>query len=258
MDAFLVAAGTVPGRDHTVAYRNCQDAFSTYASRECVISIVCDGCGSGTHSEVGAKLGARILAESLRERIEAGGERDPEHLLEIASDRLLAALHDVGAAMGGPIARLVHDHFLFTALGAVVLPEATFTFACGDGILACNGEPVVRSASGNAPSYAGYGLLGPPPRFEIVHRLATCRVDSLLLGSDGLAPLLVRPTAGRTLSDLWADDRLLGNPRILERSLRVWARERPRVDWDRHRIEREPGLFADDATAVVIRRRRAC
>lgn len=71
-DLIQVAAGTVTGRDHTfggnlVIGRGNQDAIATAwsADADAFVAVMCDGCSSGEHSEVGAQLGANLILGRL-------------------------------------------------------------------------------------------------------------------------------------------------------------------------------------------------
>ena len=66
---FEIAAGTVSGRDHRQAGKNNHDAYVFSSDASGTVAVVCDGCGSGRHSEVGAKIGARLVAGALRRHL---------------------------------------------------------------------------------------------------------------------------------------------------------------------------------------------
>src|SRR6185295_18687753 len=66
-ESFVVAAGTVTGRDHLRAKRDGQDGCAIVARPDLVAAIVTDRCSSGTKSEVGARLGAAWIAALVEE-----------------------------------------------------------------------------------------------------------------------------------------------------------------------------------------------
>src|SRR4051794_26892607 len=106
---FEVAAGSVPGRDHLgrgnlLAGRNNQDAYAWSCSEAGLVAVVCDGCGGGRHSEVGAQLGARLLVTALApvapgDRAEPGAG-DGTAWLERARLRVVGRLRALAAGMG--------------------------------------------------------------------------------------------------------------------------------------------------------------
>jgi hypothetical protein len=264
--AFETAAGTVIGRDHALARRNNQDAFCTWDGAEGVIAVVADGCGSGRSSEVGARLGARLVTEALRRQRLAA--LPPERVLERARVDVLEALGRLAASMGGNLDRTVSDYLLFTVIGAVVAEPVAFVFALGDGVAVVNGEADVIPATDNRPPYLAYGLTtidAPDSRFQVRRALPAREVDSILLGTDGVLDLMRaegrrvpgRPELVGPLSQFWEDDRHFRNPASLTRRLTLFNRDVQRLDWESRRVEREHGLLPDDTTLVVLRRKRA-
>lgn len=65
-------AGRVIGRDHILRAANCQDAFALIERPEVLVGVVCDGCGEGAHSEVGATLGAAFISAQISRLIAEG------------------------------------------------------------------------------------------------------------------------------------------------------------------------------------------
>jgi Protein phosphatase 2C len=262
--SFDIAAASVIGREHSRAARNNQDAFCVDACAQGLAAVVTDGCGSGSHSELGAQAGARqVVASALRllrqgERVDGGGFLS---LLRESSLELLRGLaHSLGK--GG-----LQDCLLFTVVGAVVTPEHTLVFSAGDGVWALNGRVhPLGPFPGNAPPYLAYGLL-PESAVPFVPQalVSTAEVESLLLGTDGvgdlarLAEALVpeRDEPVGPLSQYWREERYFRNPDALRRRLSLLARESVRVDAVSHRLVRSPALLPDDTTLVVLRRRAA-
>jgi hypothetical protein len=255
-DAFETAAGTVIGRDHALARRNNQDAFCTWSGAEGVIAVVADGCGSGRSSEVGARLGARLVTEALRRHQHQLAEAPIDEVLESVRLDMLESLRRLAVDMGGSLTQAVSDYLLFTVVGALVVDPVACVFALGDGVTMVNGEADVIACADNRPPYLAYGLTnsdGDGPGFEVRRALPVQDVDSILIGSDGVLDLMnVGP-----LRQFWEDDRHFCNPASLTRRLTLLNRDSQRVDWDSRRIEREHGLLPDDTTVVVLRRRRA-
>src|SRR5262249_52357565 len=124
-DLFEVAAGSIPGRDHLgrgnlLIGRNNQDAYAWSCQDEGLVAVVCDGCGSSSHSDIGATLGARRLVTALASWLAScarGSEPGPgaavPAALERARLRVLAWLRALAAGMGANQAESVADYFLF-------------------------------------------------------------------------------------------------------------------------------------------------
>lgn len=252
MSAFDLAGGSVAGRAHVHARRNNQDAWHALARAGVAVALVADGCGSGRRSEVGAALGARIFAEALASAAaEAGAGESPEAVLESARLALLDALGTIARALdpGGRETRtVVADHLLFTLVGAVLTRSWTAVFALGDGLACVNGEPFHVSYPDDTPPYAAYALTGSSLtdtrpdllRFRVLRTLPTDEVESILVGTDGVADL----EQAVPLSRFWEDDRSFTNPYHLSRQLHLAS---------------GPGRvrLPDDATLVAVRRRRS-
>ncbi len=247
---FEHAAASVVGRAHARLGRNNQDAFHVAVGHDALVAIVADGCGSGGASEVGARIGARLLARAVLVALGRGLEIDDA--LESARLALLAELRRLVEVLG---ADAVEEQLLFTLLGVALTTAATATFAIGDGVLGVNGILRRLEAPGNAPEYLGYALLDPARavRFAIHHRIPTADVRSVLVGSDGAADA----TALQLAAAAPDDESCFRNPDGLARRLRLLNRETTRVEWDARRIVRGGGRLADDATLVLVRRKSA-
>lgn len=258
---YEIAGGSVAGRSHALAGKPNQDAYAWLERGEILVAVVCDGCGSGAHSEVGARLGARICTARLAARLEEGAAIDDPALWRGLRGDLLAALRDLAGAMGGSLSQTVTEHFLFTVVGLALVGERGCVFAAGDGIAAVDGA-VTRLGPfpGNEPPYLAYGLVDrDAPGIEIVRAFSGAR--SALLGTDGAADLasLARcalPGGGEVgpLCSFWEDDRYFHNRDAVRRRLALVNREVTRPLWDERRIERANGLLDDDTTVVVVRR----
>jgi hypothetical protein len=259
---FDIAAASVIGREHARAGRNNQDAFSLLARGEVLAAVVADGCGSGMHSEVGAQLGARCVAQSVLAVLGEGTSVESTGFLEAVRARVLKFLASLNDQLG---CTLVGEHLLFTVVGAVITPSRTLVFSAGDGLWALNGA--VHSLGpfpNNAPPYLAYGLL--PQGAVALEQQALVPTDdvmALMLGTDGAADLAKLSEARMPerdepvgpLSQYWTDERYFQNPDALRRRLALLGRESVRADFTAHRLVRTPSLLSDDTTLVVLRRR---
>jgi hypothetical protein len=270
MPPFQVAGGSIRGRNHERSGGNNQDALAWSQTDRYVLAVVCDGCGSGAHSEVGARLGARLVLESLRAWAPALPYAPVETVLEQVRLCLLSQLSALAQAMGGNVRHTIQDYFLFTIVGAVITPHHAIVFTLGDGAVAVNGAYTYISYPGNAPPYLAYGLVGdavaPPLRpylaFQVHWHGRPEDVRELLLGSDGVHDLYSaahQSLPGRTepvgaLAQFWREDRYFTNPYGITRRLALINRPVTRYAWEQRRVQHTPGLLADDTTLVVMRR----
>lgn len=190
---FEVAAGSITGRQHVLTGKNNQDAYAWCMSDNALIAVVCDGCGSSKHSEVGAQLGARSLVDILSQQL----RHTPAVQWAQVEQDLLTYLRRIADGLGEDMPATARDYLLFTIVGVFITSATTVFFALGDGVFAVNNTltqlgPFVN----NAPPYLAYRLLGrssfPATMLSLrVQRcLPTAAVQSLLVGSDGLTALI--------------------------------------------------------------------
>jgi hypothetical protein len=264
---FEVAAGSVAGRAHALSGRPNQDAFVTRSGAEAIVAIAADGCGSAEQSEVGAWIGAHLVATEVSRA--TGRDLEEPAFWEAVQERSVAALRATAAAMGGDLGDVVRRFFLFTIVGAVIMGANAAVFSLGDGLIVLNGEELrLGPFAGNAPPYLGHALLGDSRGDArlVVHRaLPAAEVASIVVATDGAADwmdvagkrLPGTPEVVGPLAQLWQDDRFFEHPDALRRKLFRMNRPFVRTLWDDRRIAKEPGLLEDDTTIAVVRARRS-
>lgn len=268
---FEVAGGTVTGTDHLAVGKANQDAYAFAAEGPNLVAVVCDGCGSGARSEVGAALGARLVTTQLLGELRRGSALDAPGTWERTRREVLAPLAALVSAMGGA-PEVVSTFLLFTVVGLAIAGDTACVFSAGDGLIAL-GDEVLRLGPfpRNEPPYLGYGLLDPASRGGpsaapcfLVHRVfPATALDAALLGTDGAEDLVASasralPGGGGAVGPLrqfWQEDRYFRNADAVRRRLALINRSVSRPVWAEARIEREAGLLRDDTTLVVVRRR---
>ena len=178
-----IAAGTVVGREHARAGRNNQDAYAVWHTDDLTVAVVCDGCGSAPHSEVGAKLMAPALVRRLAER----GWNNAGREVNLAVAQALLLDHLMALADGmGERKQVAHDYFLGTILGMVATDTEVVVFGLGDGVYMINGEKKALHFEGNAPPYLAYAMMGKASIPFTVHAvLPLDEFESVLIASDG-------------------------------------------------------------------------
>jgi hypothetical protein len=267
---FEIAGGTVAGTDHLAAGRPNQDAYAFRAEGGCLAAVVCDGCGSGARSEVGAALGARLVTEQVLGALRRGGDVASPDTWEAVRRGVLAPLRELARGMGGRLAEVVSTYLLFTVVGLAATGEAACAFSLGDGLIALGDELVqLGPFPGNEPPYLAYGLLDRPPggeapRFTVHRTVPASAIQTALLATDGALDLLASssralPGGGGEvgpLSRFWEDDRMFRNPDAVRRRLALINRSVTRPVWKEERLVRESGLLRDDTTLVVVRKAR--
>jgi hypothetical protein len=265
---FELAGGSVIGREHLRVGKNNQDAYGWQVAESGAIAVVCDGCGSGKHSEVGAKLGTRMIIETMHRVLKDDLDWANDQVWQTMQQQWLTQLQDVAMMLGGDRTQAVQDYLLFTIAGVVITPRLTAVFALGDGVIAIN-DQVMRLGpfANNAPPYLGYGLLDKQTlessSLKVLQFLPTAEVQSVLIGSDGVSDLIqgaeqFLPGRSETVGDIaqcWQDDRYFRNPDQVRRRLALINREMTTFDPKSQQCLRQSGLLPDDTTLIVIRRK---
>lgn len=278
---FTVFSGSIAGTEHIrpgqPGCRNNQDAMVTFVSDELIIGIVCDGCGSGDHSEFASRLQANTLAAALRIHIPRLGLDQCDQ--EVAEHRVARLLHQVQQHMVGQLSAVAHamlspgdsfqnliqHHFLATVVGFVITERWTFQFHCGDGAYGVNGSfNVLQPMAFNAPAYPGYLLTGSsalqqdPTLFDLklLGIQPADTVNSVWVGSDGVVDLnkaaeRCLPGKMRTVGPLakfWDNSDFQRNPTSLQRLLNLANLDVPLTSAFPNPSR---GLLPDDTTLIV-------
>jgi len=229
MTELQVRMGKVIGRDHLARRANCQDAGGYTQVGDTWVGVVCDGCGSGPQSEIGANLAAQYLIEDASRLLKL--ENDLQQMLGLLHNHLIDYL-TVVATVSQPsnFAEYVQRNLLFTVVGFIVSPDGGIVFAAGDGLVTIDDEVLALDQS-NQPDYPAYHLIpnALPSDYQLPTVFQTWRVEPdwqrLAVGTDGFEVKL--------LPDVWEQR----HPRGLQRKMNVWS--------DRHHC------FRDDATIIT-------
>jgi serine/threonine protein phosphatase PrpC len=255
-----LAGGSTIGRDHRLVPKNNQDSWSIWRFDDMMIGIVADGCGSGAHSDVGAKLGVQMLGECLRK------DYRPHRPIrwQRVQQHMLAQLDGLARAMGDDYRKIVETYLLFTLLGVVIDNDRATFFALGDGTIIINGQTLsIGPFQGNMPPYLGYGLLldeltvdATTIKLEPLWEMPIDQLDSFLIATDGIDDVIrnsqnVLPGLNvpvGPIEQFWQSDRYFGsNSELVSRQLKLIGR-----DWPLS--QPHPGLLGDDTTMIVGRR----
>lgn len=265
---FEVAGGSVLGRNHRLAGKNNQDALCCLRAHGYTVAVVCDGCGSGDHNEVGAQIGARLVATSLLRKVRRQSvEMTPTDigaLLDTTCYAVLKRLRLLAKELGTPLAWTINNYLLFTVVGALLTPHSAVFFSLGDGLIVVNEEILeLGPFPNNAPPYLSYGLVETslPPAlsgFQVQRTLPIAELDSFLIGTDGVSDLIEaqhKNVPGRhntvgPLCQFWQEERFFHNPDMIRRRLAGFNRD---VVQGENRCN---GLLPDDTTLLVGRRKR--
>lgn len=267
----LINGGTIPGTDHIKAgkpgFTNNHDAYAWgYLENNGLIAVVCDGCGSGKHSEVGANLASQIITEVLKKEVSLlSKDKGLENLnWQRIKQLIIAPLSVIANAMGGSLSKVINDYFLFTIVGTIITKSEVLIFSFGDGVYILNEEvKELGPFLNNAPPYLMYNLVGSSLvengstllDFQCEKLISRDELESLIIGTDGvmdfiqheksLLPSNLSMTVGAIHQFL--EKKFFMNPDMINRKLRIINREYI----DSSCIK--SGLLPDDTTLIVIK-----
>jgi len=281
MKNWQFAGGSIQGRHHRTTGRNNQDALCWMRAGSNAghnfVAVVCDGCGSGEHSETGAQIGARLVTQAIvralneSEASEDNENQDVADILEQARGEVLNRVLDVAQAMGENLTQTLCKYFLFTVVGVFITQSQAVFFSLGDGLMFVNGEKIsLGPFPNNAPPYLAYGLMKTmltqdcptPLQFQINRVLPVEELQSFLIGTDGVQDLMDAadkklPGKEQTIGSidaLWQQDRFFANPDLVRRHLAGINRDVTGRDSFHTTRRVVHGLLPDDTTLIVGRR----
>lgn len=228
------------GNEHVFARTNRQDfcGFIEYADEK-IVGVICDGCSSGKHSEVGASLiGLQLL--KLLKKLNFTGDMNVYRInIQVHIESFIYHLMNLMFEDSIDKVQFVNDYMLTTFTFCVIDEENTFIGHAGDGIIVIsqNNELHVENVDhNNSPHYIAYNLVdeellkSTKVKSDLeIKRYPTSEIDSIIIASDGLEPLVEK----NMLSELYGN-----TGRKLQRKFNVWQK-----------IDR---MFGDDVSCVIF------
>ncbi len=227
-----VRSAQIIGRSHLLANKNCQDALIKGSlevhGKKIYYGVICDGCGSGINSEVGARLGAAYLGQQIESLLKSRTSLDK--IPHILHKRILGffkgMLGQIPFDSASSRNNFIGDNLLFTILGFIYTEDEVIIFAQGDGVLVVNDQVTVRDEN-NQPNYIAYDLVGRQSEFD-VFKFAGALVSKLAISSDALVD------EQDFVGELWENSHPFG----LQRKVNVLSNEEHR--------------FKDDLSVIVL------
>ncbi|MFC1645475.1 protein phosphatase 2C domain-containing protein [Patescibacteria group bacterium] len=243
----MVGMGTSAGLSHKGPHGpetiNSHDAVAPIeVNGEVIGGVICDGCGTMPHSEVGAKWGVAIISRLIVRELENKGNVDWVLLADEVVESIEAAATGFQLA-GQDVRGVINEFFLFTIMVVVAIDDKIVIASCGDGAFRID-EKVYKITSPvfNTPTYLSYRIVGSrcyvPDEIKI-NVVCEFPVKDLkkgvVIGSDGL------------LSLLEGNPEELFHPALLRgegTQLRIWLRSK---------IFDQANQLTDDVSLVIIR-----
>ena len=188
-----VVAASATGRAHLDRGQPCQDAFASACADGLLVAAVCDGAGSASHSDVGARLVADTVVNALV-RLSLAGMRP----LELAVDSLRPLVEQAVNDARGELAMAcvakglrLSDHAC-TLVGVVADATGGWFFHVGDGVAACTFDQQQATAVSLPANgeYANETWFVTGDNWERQLRLMRFegQAEAIVLMSDGVQP----------------------------------------------------------------------
>ncbi|MBL8020241.1 MAG: protein phosphatase 2C domain-containing protein [Leptospirales bacterium] len=230
MREFQVWCAKEVGNTHHLARQNCQDAVACLDAPDCIVGVVCDGSSSHKHSEVGSRLASRIVCTVLTR-------------YETAKDISRFITESIQMQLGN-LAASFPDLFAFNITAFQAKAHATNVWRLGDGVVMINGVEMKRSPS----RYFDFSERNNNPFEE--WSISTAELESLLIGSDGVAELDLR------YSQTQADGQSMGRMAdilTLDQDAITRKLQSAQLSLISDGVRRS-GIIQDDISLVVVRR----
>lgn len=277
---FAYAHGSVQGSRHYALGMNNQDSFATALTETLSIGVVTDGCSRsgayGSHTEVGAQIGATLLVATIKQYEASFDKTDTRLWLEKVYTTLTEKIRSLLVLIAAD-AEWIKNHWEFSIIGYVISEEKTVIFSCGDGIYSINGErKVIGPFPNNEPPYLLFSLFKEPPptidpsalTFTILEEYTTSMVEELWIATDGVEYLYeidkIKPDNLHypivTLEELMNEEKtfkiLEGNrPNLyLTRTLEKFTKEKMKIDYPNQETHKSQGILHDDTTVIMVKR----
>ncbi len=196
IDDFIITSGSIIGSHHRNIYKNNQDAISITQTEKGIVAIISDGCGSGKHSEVGAKLVSVFMSNyslKLLEKINESDNKSIKKIFENFNIQIINFIKSIVNQIGDNL--FVREFMLFTTMGVIITEKKTILFTLGDGVYILNNKVTILD-NNNAPDYIGYNLIenSNNPSLIIQETIQTEDVNNIMLCSDGVSDILRNST----------------------------------------------------------------
>lgn len=265
-DLIEVASGTVTGRDHTfggnlVLGKPNQDAIATAWTEDAFIAVLCDGCSSGEHSEVGAQLIARMLLSDIVWLLE-------ESITVPAQSPGVWSFGDCAVFHGGKLSHATFPGNAPPYLGYRLLPDDKVKIAPDELVF----RPILTSGSDrllldDSCDATVRHILEPmrlmrSPEFSERRAVETyflCTATVVIIDESSLdmLPLVVGTDGLADVPDpaMFLEDRMFSNPANVTRALRKLNQPTVKIGGDPPTLIKTDGVLPDDTTLVAIRRK---
>lgn len=226
------------GNEHVFAKTNRQDFCGFINEEDKISGVICDGCSSGSHSEVGASLlGMYIL--KLLNRLEISDDLNVYRInIQVQLESFIYSLMNLMFNSTIDKVYFVNEYLLTTFTFCVITDDKLIIGHAGDGIIAIkqNGLLSIENVNhDNKPHYLAYNLVPEEVLDSVkvksdidISSYKTSEIDSVIIASDGIEPLIEK----NLITELYGN-----KGRKLQRKFNIWQNSK---------------MFSDDASCIVF------
>ena len=155
-------AGIEHKRPHGPGSINNQDAVLATEKDGVFVSVICDGCGSMPHSEIGAQFGVKEISKAIFKEMKHC--QNPEEVnWELITEHVVEAIPKAARFYQSPgetLEKTIADGFLFTAVCMIIKNSTVVIAACGDGLIILDDEiHEIKPPIENTPPYLAYRII---------------------------------------------------------------------------------------------------
>lgn len=236
---FINATASVIGSTHQKLYYNNQDSYNFYQDKNCIIGVVADGCGSGSNSEVGAKLGVDFVVNFCKKTFSY--KPFDKNILENALVEYLRNI--VKNQQTSEELDFIENYLYFTLFGFIIQAQQTFVFHSGDGFYILNEKEVVIEQE-NRPKYIAKTLISGNYTME-TDQIETNKLEKLLVATDGLLHLNDRFLKAENVENMTKISDLFSNESYFENIVAL-----PKLLTD---LAINKNILRDDTTLIMVK-----
>lgn len=237
---FTNATASVIGSSHYKLFYNNQDSYSFYQDKYCIIGVVADGCGSGSNSEVGARLGVDFVVNFCKKHF-----RSNPFSADFVKSALVEYLRNIvknQQTMEG--VDFIENYLYFTLFGFIIQPQQTCIFHSGDGFYLLNDKEVVIEQN-NRPQYIAKNLISGENHIK-TECIETSKLQRLLVATDGLRYLTDKFLCGERVEGMAKTSDFFDNETHFEDVISL-----PKFLTD---LSVNKNILKDDTTLIMVKK----
>lgn len=196
-----IISASIEGISHRQLHYNNQDAYKVKQEADFIVGVVCDGCGSHTDSEIGAKLTAEFVTNFCLTHFQHE-KFDGQKLANALTQFYVDCAKMVHAIYPN---EFIRDTFFTTIIGFIISDGQNLVFSAGDGVILIDDKLLIINQQ-NMPNYLTHNLLnGKKYGFE-VRAIENRNFQRLLISTDGISDLWEKETQEKVIDTLFSDN----------------------------------------------------